>query len=72
MTTMNIWQVNAHSNMQCNEDQSQWSIACPTLNQYKIHEVFASRIQSPTKATRVRYSRHIGNILKVQKDATKQ
>ena len=50
MTTMNIYQVNAHPDMQCNEDQSQWSIACPTLNQCKIHEVFASRIQDPTRA----------------------
>ena len=39
MTTMNIYQVNAHPDMQCNEDQSQWSIACPTHNQCKIHEV---------------------------------
>ena len=50
MTTMNIYQVNAHPNMQCNEDQSQWSIAYPTHNQCKIHEVFASRNQDPTRA----------------------
>ena len=35
--------------MQCNKDQSQWSIACPTHNQCKIHDVFASRIQDPTR-----------------------
>ena len=35
--------------MQSNEDQSQWSIACPTHNQCKIHEVYASRIEDPTK-----------------------
>ena len=27
----------------------QKSIACPTHNQCKIHEVFASRIQDPTR-----------------------
>ena len=48
MTTMNIYQVNAHPDMQCNEDQPQWSIACPTHNQCKIHEVYAFRIQDPT------------------------
>ena len=35
--------------MQCNKDQSQWSIACPTQNQCNIHEVYASRIQDPTR-----------------------
>ena len=50
MTTVNIYEVNAHPDMQCNEDQSQWSIACPTHNQCKIHEVFASRNQDPTRA----------------------
>ena len=35
--------------MQCNENQLQWSIACPTHNQCKIHEVYASRIQDPTR-----------------------
>ena len=50
MTTMNIYQVNAHLNMQCNEDQSQWSIAYPTHNQCKIHEEFASRKQDPIRA----------------------
>ena len=35
--------------MQSNEDQSQWSIACPTQNQCKIHKVYASRIQDPTR-----------------------
>ena len=29
---------------------TQKSIACPTLNQYEIQEVFASRIQDPTRA----------------------
>ena len=33
--------------MQSNKDQSQWSIACPTQNQCKIHEVYASRIEDP-------------------------
>ena len=28
---------------------TQKSIACPTNNQCKIHEVFASRIQDPTR-----------------------
>ena len=28
----------------------QKSIACPTYNQYKIQEVFISRIQDPTRA----------------------
>ena len=28
---------------------TQKSIACPTHNQCKIHEVFASRIQNPTR-----------------------
>ena len=28
----------------------QRSIACPTHNQYEIQEVFASRIQDPTRA----------------------
>ena len=28
----------------------QKSIACPTHNQCKIHEVFASKIQDPTRA----------------------
>ena len=35
--------------MQCNEDHSQGSIACPTHNQCKIHEVYAFRIQDPTR-----------------------
>ena len=50
MTIMNIYQENAHPDMQCNEDQSQWSIARPTHNQCKIHEVFASRNQDPIRA----------------------
>ena len=49
MTIMNIYQVNAHPDMQCNEDQSQWSIAYPTHNQCKKQEVYASRIQNPTR-----------------------
>ena len=49
MTTMNIWQVNAHPDMQCNEGQSQWLIAYPIHNQWKIHEVYAFRIQDPTR-----------------------
>ena len=49
MTTMNISQENAHPVTQCNKDQSQWSIACTTHNQCKIHKVFASRIQDPTR-----------------------
>ena len=47
---MNMYQVNAHLDMQCNEDQSQQSITYPTHNQCKIHEVFASRNQDPTRA----------------------
>ena len=39
-------------------------------DQCKIHEVYTSR-NNPTEGTSVKYSRHIGNILKVQKNATK-
>ena len=35
--------------MQCKEDQSQWSIACQTHNQCKMHEAYAFRIQDPAK-----------------------
>ena len=41
---------NEHSDMQANKLICKVSFACPTLNQRKIHEVFASRIQDPTRA----------------------
>ena len=42
--------------MQCNEDHSQGSIACPTHNQCKIHEVYADR-----KSTRLNSSHRIAS-----------
>ena len=57
--------------MQCNEDHSQGSIACLTHNQYKIHEVYAFRIQDPTRV-QVWGTQDILTILKAQKNATKQ
>ena len=50
---------------------TQKSIACPTNNQCKINEVFASRIQDPTRAQVCSTEDNVTKS-KILKNATKQ